>query len=314
MVVVMLLIGVSFTISGSRYRGRSRETQKTIIKSSTTQHEDSQSGSTSNKSNNKKPNRAAAVDNLNDFQETPHLEEETKSAKGGSHLHDWDLENDVTSDPGSDIAVEIDEIVDYENEDDPESNIDSAAHLEDDQQQQGIQQYETDYDADYDTSPRADKTGDNGGEEDNSELVDSRGWAGEDVGAAAEENFFEGDGSFSDGDDIAEIRVEEELEDEEDYASPVEGADGEDDGEDDELEEGEETHFLGTKPDEKPLTGGQDWEGDNAAALINEGEGEERDADGGGNGGGDYEEEETYGEEEEQQEQDEGESEYGKFN
>ncbi|KAG7674383.1 hypothetical protein Ndes2526B_g05108 [Nannochloris sp. 'desiccata'] len=410
MVVVMLVIGVSFTISGNRYRGRSSETQKTMITSSTMQRENSNNSNNKSSKENEKSAAAAVVDDLeDDFQAIPDLEEERKSAGGGSHLHDWDehgldtddnrdggighdggieddldyadengLDNDDNRDGGIghdggigddlDYADEndaahstidfnttngvwgtaqksststtisrtantnqvggVDERVDdHDNDDDyPGSITASAAPIEQEQQhqsrpngtsntqqqqqqqKQGVQQYDTDYDADYDTPPKANRTRDGGGEEeDNSELVDSRGWSGEDVGAAAEEGF-EGDGSFSDGDDVAEMRGEQELEDEEDYGPLRESAgDGDgfgngrvDNGEnDDGLEDGEESHFLGRKPDERPLTGGQDWEGDNAAALVNEGEGEEREGSSNGGGGGDYDGE-NHGEEEEE--------------
>jgi hypothetical protein len=168
--------------------------------------------------------------------------------------------------------------------------------------------------------------------------VDSRGWSGEDVGAAAEEGF-EGDGSFSDGGDVAEMRGEEELEDEEEDYAPVpdngrdsgrnRGGGGDDEDDNNGLEEGEESHYLGKKPDERPLTGGQDWEGDNVAALVNEGEGEEREDGGGvqqhahqdgGSGGrdtgdSDYYDEEQYREEDEEEEEEEEEDgvEYGRL-
>ncbi len=203
-------------------------------------------------------------------------------------------------------------------------------------QKSPAEQYpEADYDADYDTPATTTTTQDSikqqdefrgsaaageGDEEDNSDVVDSRGWSGEDVGAAADEGF-EGDGSFSDGGDVAEKRGEEELEDEEDYGSLLDsrdarGAGGDDDG----LEEGEESHYLGRKPDERPLTGGQDWEGDNVAALVNEGEGEEREGihddvvvdrnrGGGGSSNSDYYDEEQYREEDDEEEG----AEYGKL-
>jgi hypothetical protein len=356
MVVVMMVIGVSLTLSGSsKYRARSSETQKTLIKASITHPEESHRSSSSSSNKNNENSKAAASTEL---RATPHLEEERKSSSGGSHLHDWDYGNDDPSrDAGSHIAGEIDyeennddddddnpahsDNLDFDNEennDDDENGVwgtaqksttsstftsktaddndynpashttDSAADREpQQQQQQGVQQYEIDYDADYDIPSKADKTRVDGGEEDNSELGDSRGWSGEDVGAAAEEIFFEGDGSFSDGYDIAEIRGEQELEDEEDYGGSVESTGrGDDDDDDDGLEEGEESHFLGRKPDERPLTGGQDWEGDNAAAFLNEGEGEERDADG---GRGDYNEASL--DEDDDEEEEEGE--YGKF-
>jgi hypothetical protein len=398
MVVVMLVIGVSFTLSGSRHGGRSSE-QKTIT-SSTMQHE--------NKNNSDYKNNAASIEEDGEFRAAPDLEEERKSGSGGSHLHDWDYQNDDDSNSGSGSSgggssvssKGIEKELDYSDQDDdifkrdassvgawdtaekskPTAtrsstistrsggsdddyypDLKTAGRLQEQQQQQQQQgggggggtgggtvntqqqqqqQTQYDYDADYDTpsntihstTAHTRENGEQGGgvgeEQDNSELVDSRGWAGEDVGAAAEEGF-EGDGSFVDSGDVAEMRGEEELEDEDDYA-PLSSDDTSGNGGStggvgggDDLEEGEESHYLGRKPDERPLTGGQDWEGDNVAALVNEGEGEDRedrgihDDNSGGRstrGGGSTRDDDDYdGEQYGDEEEEEEDAEYGKL-